>query len=533
MKGKYQRKKTSPFISFLRFYTSLLIVFAFIITVFLSSLGFQDIGQNKEATEKEEKQFLRASEDFVDERFSEIYKDLLYFSDILGETDLEDESARNEIAKLWYYFSKRTVVYDQIRFINNDGMEIIRVDYENGTGPRIIVDDELEDQSEQYYFIKAIALGPKTIYISPLDLSVENGEVVRPLKSMIRFAYQIYDENKEKKGIVIFNYKANDTLEVFSDLMSNSKGEINLINNEGYWVTNKDSSKEFGFMFEDKQNVSFAKRYPLEWGEVVRDGAPNSDQFYTYNGLFTYKNVTLKSFVELYINHGIGTYNDPWRLISFIPINGELTYIETDKTTLFLGLLNKYIAIYIFLAVVLIFISLLIMKNGASSKEMAYYTDHDFMTRALNRTAGYKILDTVLEEIKDDSINGAIWFYDVNGVKEVNEALGEESGDNLIIKVGDIIRQTIPSKAELVRYSGDEFIVIFKGITLEQSKLIWQKTVKEFDAFNKKGTTDYKISVSIGFTDLKENKDKAIQSIVDIARKEMEKNKKEIMKKAK
>ncbi|MCG8551817.1 MAG: hypothetical protein MI799_15550, partial [Desulfobacterales bacterium] len=67
--------------------------------------------------------------------------------------------------------------YDQIRWIDNLGMECIRIEHSEN-GPRIVPFDQLQDKSGRYYFKEGMA-GPR-IYISRFDLNIEHGIIQLP-----------------------------------------------------------------------------------------------------------------------------------------------------------------------------------------------------------------------------------------------------------------------------------------------------------------------------------------------------------------
>jgi len=64
--------------------------------------------------------------------------------------------------------------YDQIRFLNETGMEQIRINF-NKNNPFIVSEDKLQNKAKRYYFTDTFALEPGRIFISPFDLNIEPG----------------------------------------------------------------------------------------------------------------------------------------------------------------------------------------------------------------------------------------------------------------------------------------------------------------------------------------------------------------------
>ena len=118
----------------------------------------------------------------------------------------EHEKNRIQVAFLdWLSVEK---VYDQIRIIDLFGQEMVRANYNNGN-PEIVSEENLQDKSGRYYFDNSIILNDNQLYISKLDLNVENGEIELvngETKPMLRFSKPLYNDDNEKIGILVVNY---------------------------------------------------------------------------------------------------------------------------------------------------------------------------------------------------------------------------------------------------------------------------------------------------------------------------------------
>ncbi|MBI4082494.1 MAG: PAS domain-containing protein [Candidatus Lambdaproteobacteria bacterium] len=77
--------------------------------------------------------------------------------------------------------------YYQLRFIDADGKERVRVD-RRGEAVAVLPVQQLQDKSRRYYFQEAIRLSPGRIYVSPMDLNVEHEQVENPKVPVFRYA---------------------------------------------------------------------------------------------------------------------------------------------------------------------------------------------------------------------------------------------------------------------------------------------------------------------------------------------------------
>ena len=89
--------------------------------------------------------------------------------------------------------------YDQIRIISNDGRELLRVNYNNGT-PQVVEISKLQHKGNRYYVANSFLLPPGQIYKSPIDLNVEHGQIERPLKPMLRLGTPLLNKHGKKNS---------------------------------------------------------------------------------------------------------------------------------------------------------------------------------------------------------------------------------------------------------------------------------------------------------------------------------------------
>ncbi|MCP4348265.1 MAG: PAS domain S-box protein [Desulfobacterales bacterium] len=194
---------------------------------------------------------------------------------------------RATLAKEYLAFSSNKGFYDQIRFLDETGMEVERVNFYGGQ-PAIVPRDKLQDKGRRYYFQDTFGLDRGELFISPLDLNIEAGRTEQPLKPVIRFGTPVFDSQGHKRGIVLLNYFGKQLLEKFDHRATDHLGEMMLLNNAGFWLAGADEDLLWGFMYEDGDYKTFGHYFPGEWTRISRT---DSGQFVTGNGLFTFVTV--------------------------------------------------------------------------------------------------------------------------------------------------------------------------------------------------------------------------------------------------
>lgn len=130
------------------------------------------------------------------------------------------------------------------------------------------------------------------------------------------------------------------------------------------------------------------------------------------------------------------------------------------------------------------------MENAIRVKTLAAMDD---MTGMYNRNKLLEVVDS--DTYKDMQV--AIIYWDINRLKYVNDTFGHLSGDFLIVKIAESIKQVCGEHEEVFRYGGDEFIMIIKDGTADLAEEIiakWKKVVAEID-----DTNELPISASVGY----------------------------------
>ncbi|MBN7575342.1 hypothetical protein C1H57_09175 [Clostridium sp. 2-1] len=69
---------------------------------------------------------------------------------------------------------------------------------------------------------------------------------------------------------------------------------------------------------------------------------------------------------------------------------------------------------------------------------------------------------------KSNGKNIVLCFVDVDRLKIANDTFGHEEGDNLLINVTNILKESIRKTDFIIRLGGDEFLIVFPNITMKE-----------------------------------------------------------------
>ncbi len=184
-------------------------------------------------------------------------------------------------------FLKQKGVYDQLYFIDKAGVEILRIDYNDGE-PLIVHNKGLQTASERDYFKDTISLAEGELFVSPFYLSNGRDVTKEPTIPTISIGTPVFDESGNKTGVIILDYLGNVLIDNFAQVARVAKGDAMLLNSDGYWLYSQNRDDEFGFMFSEKRDRRFGVDFPNEWKRISMDV---SGQFYTPDGLFTFSTI--------------------------------------------------------------------------------------------------------------------------------------------------------------------------------------------------------------------------------------------------
>jgi len=142
-----------------------------------------------------------------------------------------------------------------------------------------------------------------------------------------------------------------------------------------------------------------------------------------------------------------------------------------------------------------------ITERVESQKEIEYIATHDELTKLPNRIYLKKKMYQQCEEYKDTEGSFALIMLDIDGFKYINDALGYQLGDQLIINVAQRLKAFLNDDTFFCRYSGDQFalIVTGTGAAVEYETVVKEITALFKEAF-KVDMYELDITISIGIS---------------------------------
>lgn len=105
-----------------------------------------------------------------------------------------------------------------------------------------------------------------------------------------------------------------------------------------------------------------------------------------------------------------------------------------------------------------------ISERKAAEERIQHLAHHDVLTGLPNRFSLENRLEQVLLSARRESREVAVLFVDMDRFKTINDTLGHQIGDLLLIEVASRLQASVRESDIVARLGGDEFVVVLTGM---------------------------------------------------------------------
>ena len=175
---------------------------------------------------------------------------------------------------------------------------------------------------------------------------------------------------------------------------------------------------------------------------------------------------------------------------NWLPWKSELIYLPTHLT------IPTVIMIMVAVTILNRLSEIDSIRSYKDREALQYLTEHDPLTGAYNRTSLKR----------EYFLNKFFFMIDIDHFKKLNDNFSHEMGDKCLKKFAEIVRNNIRKEDRLIRYGGEEFIILFNGESTKEEmhqkaddlrKAVEEETSRIKDFANPNFVAPFTISVGV------------------------------------
>jgi diguanylate cyclase (GGDEF)-like protein/PAS domain S-box-containing protein len=126
-------------------------------------------------------------------------------------------------------------------------------------------------------------------------------------------------------------------------------------------------------------------------------------------------------------------------------------------------------------------------------EQLLYLSWHDALTGLYNRT----YFEREMNRLNETILPVALLICDVDGLKLINDTMGHDAGDAMLIEAAKIIRNCFRDSGIFARIGGDEFSILLPGVEAYMAESMCSKLRESVDEYNV-NNSQLPLSISIG-----------------------------------
>ncbi len=156
-------------------FLSIFLPLALLLGITLTLFYNKEIRTERINFESQEAKHIRYHKEEIGRDLKSISSDLMFLAGLNELNDIIDginSDAIKDLSNEFLLFSKVKGIYDQIRFLNKKGMEVVRINFNKGK-PNIVPEDQLQSKVDRYYLKDTFGLAPGEVFVSAFDLNIE------------------------------------------------------------------------------------------------------------------------------------------------------------------------------------------------------------------------------------------------------------------------------------------------------------------------------------------------------------------------
>ncbi len=319
---------------------------------------------------------------------------------------LNSQDNQSTIENLFLQLKRSLPCVSQVRLLDLNGNEIIRAD---GTPIGIMKDkaisklvdkEHLKNKSNRDYFKRFLDLNENELGLSHMDLNAENGKIDIPKAPTLRMGMLIFDENKQKQAMIIYNI----CLRSFFNLLNKTTlYHVHLIDKYGNFILHH--NPKYGLMGDEPYTLK--DEFPNEHMHILEN-----DEYYGTN------------FYSKKLTH----FDNGQELRILLEI--KYLYLTNENIS------NQDRFIYVFIVIALLCLPLVIYFSKIPDKIKQEAKQQKFISQICNLPNRMALMQDLLDKKFEDSM---IILIEFTNIIKIQNSYGYSISDTLVREIAQYL----------------------------------------------------------------------------------------------
>ncbi|RJQ49588.1 MAG: GGDEF domain-containing protein [Nitrospiraceae bacterium] len=139
---------------------------------------------------------------------------------------------------------------------------------------------------------------------------------------------------------------------------------------------------------------------------------------------------------------------------------------------------------------------------------------NDELTGLHSKHVFFTLMSNHIKIISRQKKKALVFYLDIDNLKQINETLGFQEGDLMLIETSNILRATFRRSDIIARIAGDEFAVFLVGASDHDSDSILESFSENLKKHNEKRMPQYQLSITYGLASFDPQFNDSIDSVL-------------------
>ncbi|NCP58111.1 MAG: GGDEF domain-containing protein [Thiomicrospira sp.] len=183
-------------------------------------------------------------------------------------------------------------------------------------------------------------------------------------------------------------------------------------------------------------------------------------------------------------------------LNAYLIVQAKLDDFTKDVRQTFLA--NLSISLIITFMITLIILTMVRRFNN----KLSFLASNDTLTQLKNRRAFNDDFEIMLSLTKRHQQPLSLIFFDIDNFKTINDQYGHQIGDQVLVRVAEILKQRFRKEDLTARWGGEEFVIALPSTTENQAYTLAENLRNQIEQDPQLQTqTQHPVTISLGITE--------------------------------